>query len=140
MRYFVIGDDGQKYGPADVATLNDWISQQRLLPTQQLEEEASGTRMAASSVPGLNFPLQSAPGQQAGGYAPPGGSPYAGGQPLQGNYYRPGAFADDGSKDVFVHISAVERSGIGSLRDGQKVSYDVIQDRGKPAATNLKAG
>jgi CspA family cold shock protein len=47
---------------------------------------------------------------------------------------------DDGSKDVFVHISAVERSGIGSLRDGQKISYDVIQDRGKPAATNLKAG
>jgi CspA family cold shock protein len=46
---------------------------------------------------------------------------------------------DDGSKDVFVHISAVERSGIGSLRDGQKVSYDVVQDRGKPAATNLKA-
>jgi len=45
---------------------------------------------------------------------------------------------DDGSKDVFVHISAVERSGIGSLRDGQKVNYDVIQDRGKPAATNLK--
>src|SRR5690349_16221346 len=45
---------------------------------------------------------------------------------------------DDGSKDVFVHISAVERSGIGSLRDGQKVSYDVVQDRGKPAATNLK--
>jgi CspA family cold shock protein len=42
------------------------------------------------------------------------------------------------SKDVFVHISAVERSGIGSLRDGQKVSYDVVQDRGKPAATNLK--
>jgi len=45
---------------------------------------------------------------------------------------------DDGTKDVFVHISAVEKSGIGSLRDGQKISYDVIQDRGKPAATNLK--
>jgi CspA family cold shock protein len=47
---------------------------------------------------------------------------------------------DDGSKDVFVHISAVERSGIGSLRDGQKIAYDVVQDRGKPAATNLKLG
>ena len=45
---------------------------------------------------------------------------------------------DGGGPDVFVHISAVERSGIGSLRDGQKVTYDVIQDRGKPAATNLK--
>ncbi len=38
---------------------------------------------------------------------------------------------DDGSKDVFVHISAVEKSGIGSLRDGQKISFDVIQDRGQ---------
>ena len=45
---------------------------------------------------------------------------------------------DSGESDVFVHISAVERSGVGSLRDGQKVSYDVVQDRGKPAATNLK--
>ena len=47
---------------------------------------------------------------------------------------------DDGSKDVFVHISAVEHSGLGSLRDGQKVVFDVVQDRGKPAASNLKAG
>ncbi len=46
---------------------------------------------------------------------------------------------DDGQKDVFVHISAVERSGLNSLREGQKVSFDVQQDRGKPAATNLKA-
>lgn len=46
---------------------------------------------------------------------------------------------EDGSKDVFVHISAVERAGLGTLRDGQKVSYDVTNERGKPAATNLKA-
>jgi CspA family cold shock protein len=46
---------------------------------------------------------------------------------------------DDGSKDVFVHISAVERAGLGTLRDGQKVSYEVTNERGKPAATNLKA-
>jgi len=45
---------------------------------------------------------------------------------------------DDGGKDVFVHISAVERAGIGSLNEGQKVSYDVQQDRGKAAAANLK--
>jgi CspA family cold shock protein len=45
---------------------------------------------------------------------------------------------DDGSKDVFVHISAVERSGMGTLNDGQKVSFDVQMDRGKPAAANLK--
>ena len=48
---------------------------------------------------------------------------------------------DQGGKDVFVHISAVERSGIGSLREGQKVSYDVQADRrtGKESAANLKS-
>ena len=45
----------------------------------------------------------------------------------------------DGSKDVFVHISAVERAGLGQLVEGQKVSYDVTNERGKTAATNLKA-
>jgi CspA family cold shock protein len=39
---------------------------------------------------------------------------------------------------VFVHISAVERSGLGTLREGQKLSFDVEQDRGKASATNLK--
>ena len=46
---------------------------------------------------------------------------------------------DDGSKDVFVHISAVERSGLGYLNDGQKVSFDVQQDTRGPKAVNLKA-
>ncbi len=45
----------------------------------------------------------------------------------------------DGSKDVFVHISAVDRSGLGTLTEGQKVSFDVTSERGKTAATNLKA-
>jgi len=45
---------------------------------------------------------------------------------------------DDGGKDVFVHISAVERAGIGALNEGQKVSYDVQEERGKSAAANLK--
>ena len=44
----------------------------------------------------------------------------------------------DGGKDVFVHISAVERAGLTGLKDGQAVSYDVQQDRGKAAAANLK--
>jgi len=46
---------------------------------------------------------------------------------------------DDSSKDVFVHISAVERSGMGALSEGQKVSYDIQQERGKASATNLRA-
>jgi CspA family cold shock protein len=45
---------------------------------------------------------------------------------------------DDGGKDVFVHISAVERAGISSLNEGQKVSYDLQQERGKTSAGNLK--
>ena len=48
---------------------------------------------------------------------------------------------DNGTNDVFVHISAVERSGLGSLAEGQKVSYDIVQDRrsGKSSADNLRA-
>jgi CspA family cold shock protein len=46
---------------------------------------------------------------------------------------------DDGSNDVFVHISAVQRAGLQALREGQKVSFDVMQERGKTAAGNLKA-
>jgi cold shock protein len=46
----------------------------------------------------------------------------------------------DGTNDVFVHISAVERAGLSSLNEGQKVSFDVTNERGKSAATNLKLG
>jgi CspA family cold shock protein len=46
---------------------------------------------------------------------------------------------DDGSKDVFVHISAVEKAGMRSLMEGQKVSYEIITERGKQAAGNLSA-
>ena len=45
---------------------------------------------------------------------------------------------DDGSKDVFVHISALARAGLSMLNEGQKVSYDVIEERGKQAAANLQ--
>jgi len=45
----------------------------------------------------------------------------------------------DGSKDVFVHISAVERAGLESLREGQKVTFDLADERGKTAAVNIKA-
>jgi CspA family cold shock protein len=44
----------------------------------------------------------------------------------------------DGSKDVFVHVSAVERAGLPGLAEGQKVSFDVVSERGKQAAGNLK--
>jgi cold shock protein len=48
---------------------------------------------------------------------------------------------DGGSADVFVHISAVERSGLSTLNEGQKVSFEVERDpkRGKTSAVNIKA-
>ena len=48
---------------------------------------------------------------------------------------------DDGGKDAFVHISAVERAGMSHLAEGQKVSFDLVSDQrsGKLAAENLKA-
>lgn len=48
---------------------------------------------------------------------------------------------DDGGQDVFVHISAVDRSGMGSLSEGQKIGYEIEVDRmrGKSSAVNLQA-
>lgn len=48
---------------------------------------------------------------------------------------------DNGGADVFVHISAVERSGLGTLKDGQKVSFEIVQDKrsGKSSAEQLQA-
>jgi CspA family cold shock protein len=48
---------------------------------------------------------------------------------------------ESGDKDVFVHMSAVERAGMGNLNEGQKISYDIVTDRrsGKSSADNLRA-
>ncbi len=48
---------------------------------------------------------------------------------------------DDGGKDVFVHVSAVEKAGMRSLNEGQKIAFEVVADRrtGKSSAGNLKA-
>jgi len=45
---------------------------------------------------------------------------------------------DDGGKDVFVHVSALERAGISSLNEGDKVRFEVVSERGKLAASNLQ--
>ncbi len=45
----------------------------------------------------------------------------------------------DGGNDVFVHISAVEKAGMSGLNEGQKISYDVVTERGKLAAANLQS-
>ena len=45
---------------------------------------------------------------------------------------------ENGDKDVFVHVSAVEQAGMGTLTEGQRVSFEVVTERGKTAAGNLK--
>ena len=47
---------------------------------------------------------------------------------------------DSGGKDVFVHISAVEKAGLSSLNEGAKVSYEEVSNRGKTSAENLRVG
>ena len=47
---------------------------------------------------------------------------------------------DNGGKDVFVHISAVEKAGLGSLNEGDKVSYEEVPNKGKTSAENLRVG
>lgn len=90
MGYYVLGDQGQKYGPADVATLNMWISEGRLVAHSMLEDEASGAKVAASMVPGLQFPLSPPP---TATYAPPPAAPSAGASPYppSGPYASPPA-------------------------------------------------
>ena len=45
---------------------------------------------------------------------------------------------EDGSKDVFVHISAVERAGLSSLNEGQAIEFEEVSNKGKTSAENLK--
>lgn len=81
MRYFVIGPTGDKYGPADVAVLNQWIAEGRLFPASIVESEANGVQAPASTVPGLQFapgvpppsPVAAhmVPPTYAGAYTPP---------------------------------------------------------------------
>ena len=93
MNYFVIAADGQKYGPADVPTLNQWAQEGRVLNTSMLEDAATGQRVAATSVPGINFPQS------------PQHAPNYGGQPNYGqpNYQQaPGQYmgGDNGQDDI----------------------------------------
>jgi hypothetical protein len=99
MRYFVIGDDGQKYGPADVPTLNQWITDGRLLATTIVENEATGERMSAQAVPGLNFPIAAPP--QSSGPVGNYGAPSPMGTPAPTGYVPPAsAYPRPGSSQV----------------------------------------
>lgn len=118
MRYFVVTSDGQKFGPADVPTLQQWATEGRLLATSMLEEEISGNRVPASGVPGLNLGAPAPPGNT---YTPPTATsnPYSdpnAGQPNPqqnpynenpyqqpgGNYYRQGTGGFQGANDPAI--------------------------------------
>jgi CspA family cold shock protein len=45
---------------------------------------------------------------------------------------------DDGGKDVFLHVSAVERAGLSNVNEGAKIEYEIVSDRGKQSAGNIK--
>ena len=85
-RYYVVGDGGHKYGPADKATLTQWASEGRLLPTSMLEHEISGQRETASQVQGIVFPVASAGASQDSSVQP--STPY--GASTFSNYPRDG--------------------------------------------------
>ncbi len=71
MRYYVIAPDGQKYGPVDTPTLNEWVLQGRVLPEFVLEEETTGRRVAPMTVPGINWNV----GQPGSMYPPASAQP-----------------------------------------------------------------
>src|SRR4051812_21395906 len=79
MQYYVIGPDGNKYGPADVNALKGWVAENRLGPTSMVEDFNTGQRMQASQIPGLfgDAPQPGAPqmGAPTMGSAAPGGAP-----------------------------------------------------------------
>ncbi len=61
MRYFVIAENGELYGPADLETLNQWILEGRIVPTSMIQEELGGARFAASLLEGLQFSTSPVP-------------------------------------------------------------------------------
>jgi hypothetical protein len=69
MQYYVVSPDGSKYGPATVATLNEWAAQNRLQHTSIVEQAGTGQRMSAAQIPGINF--ATAPPTEQQGYASP---------------------------------------------------------------------
>jgi hypothetical protein len=105
MQYYVIGPDGNKYGPADVPTLKQWVAENRLSPDSMLEDFGTGQRVTAGSVPDLfgDPQIAAAPTAQAGPTmsAPVTGTVYQ--QAPSGA--RPQGAADDGK--IFVILGWV---------------------------------
>jgi len=99
MQYYVIGPDGNKYGPADVPTLKSWIAENRLTPDSMVEDFNTGQRMKASAVPGL-FEGMTATATAGPSMGPATGTMYQN-PPTPGTMYNPNAVAgDSGQSDL----------------------------------------
>ncbi len=73
MRYYVLDPSGAKFGPADVAMLDQWAQEGRVIATTMLEEESTGRRFPASHFPPLAMRFQGHPAFTTGGHAGPSG-------------------------------------------------------------------
>ncbi len=116
--FFVIDTNtGAKYGPADIATLNQWITENRLQPTTMLQDATSGQQLMASQVPGLLFPMSQAPSAPVASAGPiqgpiqtpvqPMGRPIGSEVPYAGQQQYAYAGGDDGSKDImWAYVSS----------------------------------
>jgi len=100
MQYYVIGPDGNKYGPADVPTLKQWVAENRLQPDSMLEDFNSGQRMPAASVAGLFGDGTTATATAGPTMGPAGASPYSEAPKPTGTVYNPGATYDNGQSDL----------------------------------------
>ncbi|MDX2065762.1 MAG: hypothetical protein SFX74_08490 [Fimbriimonadaceae bacterium] len=97
-QYFVVMPDGQKYGPADVATLSQWAVDQRLAPHSTLENATTGEKLAASSVPGIQFgppTAPAAPSMPTANYPRPNDAQYGAPQPTYPAYTGHANSSDD---------------------------------------------
>jgi hypothetical protein len=113
MQYYVVGPDGNKYGPADVPTLKAWIAENRIGPDSMLEDFNTGQRMPASQVPGLiegaaptGTPMTGtmAPGTSA---SAPQGNMYAAGPSMGPGSYTGGGLTQGDDGKVFVILAWV---------------------------------
>ncbi len=101
--YYVIGEGGAKYGPADAATLKQWASENRLTPTTMLEDAATGVQMQASQVPDI-FP-PAAPSQPAAAPSAPQANPYQQQNPYsmpKADYPRSSQYSNEGTPTVAI--------------------------------------
>jgi CspA family cold shock protein len=115
----------QTIAPAKIASI-DLRRKRRPLPPGQ---ELSGPRFWEGAAPSRNGFVKESRGDMANGTVKWFNSAKGYG------FIQP----EDGGKDVFVHISAVERAGLRGLNEGQKVAYELQAERGRTAAVNLRA-